>query len=86
MIDVSLGRALASGAHPRRIKIFKSVDPDFFKTKKDIRLDVLFVLEVPARFELANNGFADRGLTTWLRYHFIKTGTHSVPILFDWSG
>ena len=28
-----------------------------------------FVLEVPARFELANNGFADRGLTTWLRYH-----------------
>ena len=28
-----------------------------------------FYLEVPARFELANNGFADRGLTTWLRYH-----------------
>ena len=26
-------------------------------------------MEVPARFELANNGFADRGLTTWLRYH-----------------
>ena len=32
-------------------------------------MDVLFILEVPARFELANNGFADRGLTTWLRYH-----------------
>ena len=30
---------------------------------------VLDSLEVPARFELANNGFADRGLTTWLRYH-----------------
>ena len=30
---------------------------------------VHFILEVPARFELANNGFADRGLTTWLRYH-----------------
>ena len=26
-------------------------------------------LEVLARFELANNGFADRGLTTWLQYH-----------------
>ena len=31
-------------------------------------------MEVPARFELANNGFADRGLTTWLRYH-MKEGT-----------
>ena len=31
-------------------------------------------MEVPARFELANNGFADRGLTTWLRYH-MKQGT-----------
>ena len=30
---------------------------------------VCLFLEVPARFELANNGFADRGLTTWLRYH-----------------
>ena len=35
-------------------------------------------MEVPARFELANNGFADRGLTTWLRYH-MKLGTLSVP-------
>ena len=35
-------------------------------------------MEVPARFELANNGFADRGLTTWLRYH-MKSGTPSVP-------
>ena len=42
------------------------------------------ILEVPARFELANNGFADRGLTTWLRYH-MKLGTLSVPNLF-WSG
>ena len=41
----------------------------FLQNKKDILADVLFVLEVPARFELANNGFADRGLTTWLRYH-----------------
>ena len=36
--------------------------------QKDIRW-MSFCLEVPARFELANNGFADRGLTTWLRYH-----------------
>ncbi len=28
-----------------------------------------FSLEVPPRFELGNNGFADRGLTTWLWYH-----------------
>ena len=48
-------------------------------------MDVLFFLEVLARFELANNGFADRGLTTWLQHH-MKTGTQSVPILFYWSG
>ena len=35
-------------------------------------------MEVPARFELANNGFADRGLTTWLRYH-MNSGTLCVP-------
>ena len=57
-----------------------------FQNKKDIRMDVLFVLEVPARFELANESFADSCLTTWPRYHTIKTGTRSVPILFDWSG
>ena len=38
-----------------------------FQRKNDLLSQV--VLEVPARFELANNGFADRGLTTWLRYH-----------------
>ena len=27
---------------------------------------MLFVLEATSRFELENNGFADRGLTTWL--------------------
>ncbi len=26
-------------------------------------------MEVPARFELANEGFADLCLTTWPRYH-----------------
>ena len=38
-------------------------------------------MEVPARFELANNGFADRGLTTWLRYH-MKQGTLGRSLLF----
>ena len=42
---------------------------DFSKQKNDLSKQVVFCLEVPARFELANNGFADRGLTTWLRYH-----------------
>ena len=37
--------------------------------RKSTPFGVLFFLEVLARFELANNGFADRGLTTWLRYH-----------------
>ena len=44
-----------------------------------------FFLEVLARFELANNGFADRGLTTWLRYH-MKLGTLRVPNLFLGAG
>ena len=39
----------------------------------------VFFLEVPARFELANNGFADRGLTTWLRYH-IKEKMWPLPV------
>ena len=41
-----------------------------------------FYLEVPARFELANNGFADRGLTTWLRYHMKEGTCDSVPFFF----
>ena len=52
-----------------------------FQTKNDLSKQVVFRLEVPARFELANNGFADRGLTTWLRYH-MKLGTQRVPNLF----
>ena len=39
-------------------------------------------LEVPARFELANNGFADRGLTTWLRYHMKEGTCGDVPCFF----
>ena len=33
------------------------------------RFGVLFILEVTAGFEPADNGVADRGLTTWLRHH-----------------
>ena len=44
------------------------------KPKKSHTFWCVTSLEVPARFELANNGFADRGLTTWLRYH-MKSGT-----------
>ena len=32
-------------------------------------------MEVPPRFELGNESFADSCLTAWPRYHFIKTGT-----------
>ena len=35
-------------------------------TKKKKPLTRLFLLEVQAGFEPANNGVADRGLTTWL--------------------
>ena len=52
---------------------FKSVATISLKQKRPVETG-RFVLEVPARFELANNGFADRGLTTWLRYH-MKEGT-----------
>ncbi len=50
--------------------IFKS--GRYLQNKKDILTDVLFVLEVPARFELANESFADSCLTTWPRYHLKK--------------
>ena len=40
-----------------------------------------FFLEVPPRFELGNESFADSCLTTWPRYH-MKLGTLCVPNLF----
>ena len=51
------------------------------QNKKDILTEVLFVLEVPARFELADESFADSCLTTWPRYH-MKLGTLCVPNCF----
>ncbi len=52
--------------------IFQIQPSQFLQNKKDIHSDVLFVLEVPARFELANESFADSCLTTWPRYHLKK--------------
>ena len=40
-----------------------------FVEKKSKPYDLLFFLEVTAGFEPADNGVADRGLTTWLRHH-----------------
>ena len=52
------------------------------KTKKSATpFGMTDLLEVPARFELANESFADSCLTTWPRYH-MKLGTPSVPNLF----
>ena len=36
---------------------------------KTVRFDGVLYMEVPARFELADQSFADSCLTTWLRYH-----------------
>ena len=48
------------------------------RSKKHVFVQVLFFLEVLARFELADQSFADSCLTTWLQYH-MKSGTRSVP-------
>ena len=40
-----------------------------FSNKKRLVETSRFCLEVPARFELANESFADSCLTTWPRYH-----------------
>ena len=41
----------------------------FVSKKKRTPFGVRFFLEVPARFELADESFADSCLTTWPRYH-----------------
>ena len=41
-----------------------------------------FFLEVPPRFELGNESFADSCLTAWPRYHFIKIGTHGAFLFY----
>ena len=42
-------------------------------------------MEVPPRFELGNESFADSCLTTWPRYH-MKLGTPSVPNSLSGAG
>ena len=42
-------------------------------------------MEVPPRFELGNESFADSCLTTWPRYH-MKLGTQCVPNCFFGAG
>ena len=43
------------------------------------------IMEVPPRFELGNEGFADLCLTTWL-CHRMEKGTPCVFLLLLWSG
>ena len=43
------------------------------------------IVEVPARFELADQSFADSCLTTWLRYH-MKEGTCGDVPFFSGAG
>ena len=47
-------------------KVFKSWPG---QQKRHTPKGVCLFLEVPARFELANESFADSCLTTWPRYH-----------------
>ena len=58
----------------------------FLQKEKRTPCGVRFFLEVLARFELANNGFADRGLTTWLQYQNWsgRRGSNSLPP--PWQG
>ena len=53
-----------------------------FLKKKSTPSGVLLLLEVPARFELANESFADSCLTTWPRYHLTKTGTQGAFLFY----
>ena len=64
-IKVRLRKASAATLIRVAFTLFKSG-----RIKKKKHTDgVLFFLEVPARFELADQSFADSCLTTWLRYH-----------------
>ena len=64
-------RALRGKCEPVFLRFARKVGSkrdDVFKTKNRPRGSV-FVLEVTAGFEPADNGVADRGLTAWLRHH-----------------
>ena len=59
----------ASFANPGLLHLVLQIWQSCFSKKKSTPNGVLFFLEVPARFELANESFADSCLTTWPRYH-----------------
>ena len=63
--SVKPSRAALIPAAFRSSNLSVSVSPK----RKSTPDGVLFFLEVPARFELANESFADSCLTTWPRYH-----------------
>ena len=51
---------------PLKIYVYRK-EKTLYRTLK-VQIGGLIHMEVPPRFELGNNGFADRGLTTWLWY------------------
>ena len=57
--------------------------------KKQISGEICFFLEVPPRFELGNNSFADCGLTTWQWHRILiyqKTLFLQASFVNLWSG
>ena len=52
-----------------RFALGKRAQSEIASPKQKPTTRVGFVLEVTAGFEPADNGVADRGLTTWLRHH-----------------
>ena len=72
------GKQMSTG----HLHLMVQICPSWISPKrKSTPLGVLFFLEVPARFELADESFADSCLTTWPRYH-MKLGTPCVPNCF----
>ena len=62
-----MSRRLAS--YGEALLHFSCASARFISKTKSTSYEVLFFLEVTAGFEPADNGVADRGLTTWLRHH-----------------
>ncbi len=58
----------------RRRRFHPPVRVDLVENDRFLSKSVVF-MEVPPRFELGNESFADSCLTAWPRYRLIKTGT-----------
>ena len=67
VLKIMCGSDLEPLTRHRRVVPFQTVTT-VPPTQKG-HLTVSLALEVAAGFEPADNGVADRGLTTWLRYH-----------------